>query len=294
MESMTTEHLSKTPGRENPPPATNNRENLLEGKLARYLQEVELLRKPGTLRECRRICYAALPYLSPDNPRSGVLSFLMERKRLGIDPRTLENERIRLGAFYRSMGVKLDIPKFKFVMRKPEIYLQPELAAIFDAAYDRDKWCFRTLLMAGLREQEMMHLEYPNLLDTGIEITPHGDWTPKDHEERIVKVPKSLIEALRALPPVNGSPLVFPTERGTLHGHWLRTLKRTAKRAGLDPEKCWLHKFRANFCTTLLRASMALPDVMNQMGHSNVKSTMRYMALLGGDDLQSKVEAIWK
>jgi hypothetical protein len=32
---------------------------------------------------------------------------------------------------------------------------------------------------------------------------------------------------------------------------------------------------------------------MHQMGHSNVKSTMRYMALLEGADLQTKIEAVW-
>jgi integrase len=255
------------------------------------LQEVALLRKPNTLREAKRICYAAVPFLT-DDPRPGVLAYLTKRKADGVEPRTLENERVRLGAFYRSTGVKLDIPRFKFVLCKPEVYTQDELTAIFAKAHGRDYWLFKTALQSGLRLQELMFLEYDNLLDAGIQVTSHDGWTPKDSEERVVKVPQSLITSLRNLNRIGGN-LVFPTKRGTVQNKMLRGLKRTAKRAGLDPAKCWMHKFRANFCTTLLRAGVSLQDVMHQMGHSNVKSTMRYMALLEGADLQTKIEAVW-
>jgi hypothetical protein len=108
-------------GGSNPPPATNLSENSLNNKLALYLQEVELLRKPGTLRECKRICPAAIPFIAPDDPRSGVLAFLAHRKSTGIDARTLENERIRVTAFLKHAGLRIEpkIPKFRFVVRKP-------------------------------------------------------------------------------------------------------------------------------------------------------------------------------
>ena len=283
-------------GGSNPPPATNLSGNVLFGKLARYLQEIELLRKPNTLREAVRICYAALPYINEANPREGVLSYLVDRKTKGIEPRTLENERIRVLAFCKHAGLKVEpkIPKFRYVVSKPEIYTPGELDALFTEAQPRDYWLFKTLLQAGLRMQEAMNLTFDCLTDSGILVQPHGDWTPKDHEVRTIKVPRSLIFSLRQLKPIENSPLVFPTQAGTMNWHILRALKRTASRAGVPEEKAWLHKFRANFCTTLLRAGMALPDVMAQMGHSNVKSTMRYMALLEGEDMQCKVEAIWQ
>jgi hypothetical protein len=90
---------------------------VLDSKLALYLQELELLRKPNTLREAKRICFAALPYLSPDSPRSGVIRFLTDRKATGVEPRTLENERIRLGAFLKHAGIKID-PKILEVLGK--------------------------------------------------------------------------------------------------------------------------------------------------------------------------------
>lgn len=272
-------------------PATNHLSDALE----KYLREVSLLRKKGTLRECVRICNAAIPYLNAANARDGVLSFLVARKEKGIHPRTLENERIRLVAFCKHAGLKVEpkIPKFKFVMPKPEIYTQDELDAISTTAEPREHWLYKMLLQSGLRMQEAMNLTYADLTDSGIVVQPHGEWVPKDHEVRTVKVPKALIAGLRKLEPINGNSLLFPAPDGGVDWHMLRVLKRTAKRAGLSPDSCWLHKFRANFCTTLLRAGMAIQDVMKQMGHANVKSTMRYMALLEGADMQSKVESIW-
>ena len=278
-------------GGSNPLSPTNS---VLDSKLAAYLQELELLRKPNTLREARRICSAATPYIDPADPRPGVMQYLASRKGAGIEARTLENERIRIGAFLKHAGFgKLNIPKFRFVQRKPEVYTAEEVRLLLSHATGRDHWLFKTALQAGLRLQELMTLEYTNLLDTGIVITPHSGWTPKDHEERLVRVPKSLIASLRLLQPVGSSPLVFPTQFGNPNWHMLRALKRCAKRSGIEPASAWMHKFRACFCTTLLRSGMAIQDVMNQMGHSNVKSTMRYMALLEGQDMQQKVEAIW-
>jgi len=220
-----------------------------------------------------------LPFANGD-ARQSVLNYLQWCRTQGNSNRTLENKRIRCLAIYHHAGVKLLIPKFKFVVPKPEAYTQAEITAILSAASERDRLLYTTLLMGGLRMQEAMTLEYSNLLDGGIEIVAHGEWTPKDSEERIVRVPRQLIENLRRLERIGDSPLVFPTAKGQVNYHMLRTLKRTAKRAGVTD--AWLHKFRANFATTLLRAGVSLQDVMNQHGHANLKSTMRYMALLGG------------
>jgi integrase len=260
--------------------------------MERYLQEVALTRKISTHNRSKQILFEAIPFLACEDPRTGVMNYLASCKQRGNDTHTLENKRIRLGAFYRWQGVKLNVPKFKIVNKRPEIYAPSELTAIMNATNDsRECLLYTTLLQAGLRMQEAMFLEHANLLDTGIEVTAHGEWTPKDSEERIVRVPKQLIENLRRLTRIGSSSLVFPTAKGNVNYHMLRTLKRTAKRAGV--QDAWLHKFRANFATQLLRAGISLQDTMYQLGHSNVKSTMRYMALLGGADLQSKVEAVW-
>jgi integrase len=207
---------------------------------------------------------------------------------------TLENKPIRLQAFFRTAGIPLRLPRFRFVIRKPEMFTAAELGAIFAAANGRDYWLFKTLLMAGLRMQEAMHLTHLDLLDAGIRITAHGEWTPKDHEERIVKVPQSLVRSLRELPRIRGAEFVFPSQRGGVNWHMLRSVKRTARRAGMDPAKAWLHKFPREFLYhAATRAGVPVQDVMQQMGHNKLESTLRYMALLEQADLQQKVEMIW-
>jgi integrase len=178
-----------------------------------------------------------------------VLLYLADRKARSISPRTLENERIRLCAFLKHAGLKIEpkIPKFKSIVLKPEIYTQAELDAIFAEAQPRDFWLFQTALKSGLRLQELMFLTFDDLLDSGIRVTAHGDWVPKDHEERIVKVPKSLIVSLRNLSRIETSNLVFPTQTGTENWHMLRSLKRTAKRADIPEDRAWMQQVPCQF-----------------------------------------------
>lgn len=80
---------------------------------------------------------------------------------------------------------------------------------------------------------------------------------------------------------------MFPTADGNLNYNLLQTLKRIAKRAGLncghcqtckerdERERWYLHKFCASYATALLRSGFPVPDVQKALGHKNVASTMR-------------------
>jgi integrase len=100
-------------------------------------------------------------------------------------------------------------------------------------------------------------------------------------------VPGSLIAELREH---SRRPRVFNL---TLYA-MLRRLKMTAKRAGLNPDDCWLHKFRANYATTLLRAGVDIRTVAAQLGHKSLAPTMRYLALLDDSALQQRIEQVWR
>jgi integrase len=50
--------------------------------------------------------------------------------------------------------------------------------------------------------------------------------------------------------------------------------------------------FRATFCTTLFRKNVPMPDIMKVMGHKDVQSTMRYMAVLQKKDLHAKMAKV--
>ena len=86
--------------------------------------------------------------------------------------------------------------------------------------------------------------------------------------------------------------------------HQLRHLKELVKNAGLNCGNCktcvaseqcegwFLHKFRATFCTTLLRSGMDLRTVQRLMGHSDLASTMRYLRPAGSVEVQDRVNAV--
>ena len=59
-----------------------------------------------------------------------------------------------------------------------------------------------------------------------------------------------------------------------------------AKRAGLDPTTCWLHKFRATCATDWLRSKdlggrgFDIGFVRQQLGHRDLQSIEHYLALV--------------
>jgi len=109
---------------------------------------------------------------------------------------------------------------------------------------------------------------------------PEFDFTPKDHEERTVRLPKHVVTALSKRRKDHPDDfLVFPNEDGKPEGHFLRMLKKLALRAGLNCGHCngtqdgklvpckknavcekWiLHSFRKTGACRLHAASVAIP-----------------------------------
>ena len=62
---------------------------------------------------------------------------------------------------------------------------------------------------------------------------------------------------------------IFPTSGCKLKFDFLDCLKTVAKRAKLDADGFWLHKFRATFATRNLRANVDLRTVQLWLGHGH-------------------------
>jgi integrase/recombinase XerD len=69
--------------------------------------------------------------------------------------------------------------------------------------------------------------------------------------------------------------------------------KVIAKRAKLNPETFWLHKFRATFATRHLWGGVDLRTVQSWLGHKDMVSTMRYLKPNRSQAVRDKVEATW-
>jgi integrase len=225
-----------------------------------------------------------------------ILQFL---KHAGLVPT------VGTGKSARPLGLR-DTPRYT---EKPvENYTDGELARFFFACDERENAIFQTLARAGLREQELATLRRADcVLGTDapcLRITerPEYDFVPKWYQIRDVFIDPGLAAILKAWLGTHDHALVFhtPKPNGTLErpgngvdGHILRSCKTVAKRAGMDPKRFWLHKFRATYATRCLREGMDLETLRKQLGHRDVESLRRYLEALKSEERAKKVAEIF-
>jgi integrase len=205
---------------------------------------------------------------------------------------------VGFGKSARPLGLR-DAPRYT---EKPvETYSDAELARFLFACSERENAVFQTFARAGLREQELATLRRDDcVLETDapcIRITerPEYGFVPKWYAFRDVSIDPGLVATLRAWLKTHKHDLVFPNERlpKSVDGHILRTCKAVAKRAGMDPERFWLHKFRATYATQCLRHGIDLETLRKQMGHRDVESLRRYLEALKREECAKKVAEIF-
>jgi len=210
-----------------------------------------------------------------------------------ITPRTINYEIGVLRTFFyflireRNLPMENPCANFKLLRdprakanRKPPTYQQEELDRIFAHCDDVETGIFATLLLTGLREEELCYLTWADVdirdhENAALRVTGEGkrDFSPKDYEERIIPIQPELAELLARLP--RRSVLVFPTKTGNRQTHLLRRLKGVAAAAGV--EGATLHKFRHTFATRLLECGGDIVTVQRLMGHSDLDTTRQYL-----------------
>jgi len=282
-------------------------------KLSQSIESHELMRQ--TLSEFRQFSKKTL--LS-DITREDLLRYKQWLIGRGRSLRTAGNKMLRVNQFYRAaMGLRpgeglVTVKDGKFVEREPEVYTDDELDAFFKACSAFHTRVFSTLLMAGLRKQEMENLEWTDInFERGtLAIRGKKDFQPKDWEEREIEIPRELLDVLFSAKKNRG--LVFATKSGKKYTHVWDDCKDIAKKVGValagkaDGEerervvretaaKYHPHKFRATYCTKLLQSGIDLKTVQKLMGHKTIESTMRYLAKAESKKVRAKVDAVqWK
>jgi integrase/recombinase XerD len=215
---------------------------------------------------------------------------LIEPHARPVKPRTINFEVSTLRTFFyyliNERGIPMANPCARFkplkdekekARRKPPTYTQAELNRIFAACDDLERTAFATLLLTGLREQELCYLTWKDvdLKRATIKVTGEGKggFSPKDYEERVIPIPPDLAALLRRLP--RKSEWLFPGAAGGRQTHLLRRLKAAAKRAGV--QEATLHKFRHTYATRLLEKGCDIVTVQHLMGHSDLDTTRQYL-----------------
>jgi len=234
-------------------------------------------------------------------------------KKRGKSDRTIHNRHMCVKAFLKDAGVSapaLERKAPKYDKTIPEIYEPAELKTFFASLTDPyHQLTFEMLLKTGLREQEAMYLEWGDISYPSSTLTIHSKpslgFRIKDKEERSVPLPTELLSRLKKYQAVHPRKrFVLGNEDDRPHTKLLRLLKGLAQEAGLSCGRCskckskgecerwFLHKFRATYCTQLLRSGLDLRTVQAMMGHSDIASTMRYLRPQEDSHTQNKINSI--
>jgi integrase len=194
---------------------------------------------------------------------------------------------------------------------EPTIYTPGEIEIILNAADEYMRIVISLALMLGLRDQEVMYAEWADIdwhyATFRVQGKTRKDWkfAVKDKAQRIIPIPQDLLSRLQAWSDARpGTSLIVGNDERKPERHLLRRLKQLARRAGLNCGKCdgchrtvsecegwFLHKFRATFCTKVLRQADA-KTAQYLAGHSDIKTTLRYLARATWEELQAHANAI--
>ena len=279
----------------------------LAAAVAEYLEETTLTKKPKTLAAYTK----ALAYFQESCPklfledieRKDLLKFCaFLRDEKDQAPRSCWNKFANVMSFLKANGIRGLVKKNdwpRYTEEEPEIYEQDDLDKLFKACDAEEQLWYEFFLMTGMREQEVMYTYWSdvNLAHATVRVSHKADrgWTPKAYKEREIPIPAKLVKSLKAWKSKANKTcsLVFPTAGCNPKLDFLDCLKAVAKRAKLDQDNFWLHKFRATFATRCLWAGVDLRTVQQWLGHSDMESTMRYLKPSRSQQTREKVNEIF-
>lgn len=234
--------------------------------------------------------------------RRDILNFVDFLRANGNSGRTLFNRVSYVLIFLRRQGRKDVIQpsdRPRYTKKLVKAYDQTQLRRLFEVSDREDEILFRFFLGSGCRDNEVVHACWENLDFSAktydVREKEELNFHLKDHEERTVPLPDSLIELLREHRRRHSGRLIFAGPNGRPDNHLLRRLKRLALKAGLSCGRCvsksgqscrqhpvckeWeLHRFRKTFATMHAKAGVKVHTLAGWLGHADLQTTLTYLA----------------
>ena len=136
----------------------------------------------------------------------------------------------------------------------------------------QDLYDFAILLLdTGARFSEIATLEWSKI---DLQYRTMGLWRPKVQNESILYMTERVFEVLTRRRVSACLPFVFANQSGGHRNTTTHVFQRAFKRAGLAG--CTAHTLRHTHATRLIQNGMNLYEVKEILGHSDIKTTMRY------------------
>jgi site-specific recombinase XerD len=209
-----------------------------------------------------------------------------------LSPQTINGHLIAIRSFYRYLqedeqleianpvisGLSLRLPK-----PLPRFLQDSEVRAFFSAiSTPRDLAMFMLMLRCGLRVEEVANLVLGAVDHQRNQLMVRNG---KGARDRLVYLYDDVAEALAdylQLRPETDEPRIFLVEKGTYKGKPL-SVRGIQKRAEYYSEKSGVHvschQLRHTMATDLLNAGADIVTIQYLLGHSRIKTTMRYARL---------------
>jgi integrase len=282
-----------------------------------YIKDLENAGKKEALRQARHALAEFIPSTKKtfidELKKDDFYDFYAALRKRGCSPRTVANKDQRLRSFLSFAGFdpkRLMPGKPKYEESLPTVYTAQEMGSLLNAADDYMRLVIELGLKCGLRELEIVYLEWADIhwQDKVLRVQGKAHWgfRVKDSEQRDVPIPDDLFAHLEVWKKGHGKDkLILGTKSDKPNMHLLRQLKRMVNRAGLDCKVCggctgeikeceqWtLHKLRRTYATTLLRNGVDVRTVMKFCGWSDMETAMRYIRPAGSKETQKVISAI--
>lgn len=271
--------------------------------VAKYLEQVEALKKPNTHRKYKAVLGRFLEFFRDRSTIDGISGEDLTRfvvalkKDHDLSANTVLHNTIIVAQFLKRhgrAGITRELQLPERITSLPKEYREEDLARFFAACHDTERALFSTFLLTGFREQEVMYLFWSdvNLTLRTVRVTAKPDlgFYPKRWEEREVPAPIELVEELKRYTRRTNCPFVFPSPAGNREQHMLDHAKAVARRAGLDSTRFDLKTFRSTYATRMLRVGFDVRTVQHWMGHKSLETTMRY--LVPATDIHCKLDQV--
>lgn len=228
---------------------------------------------------------------SPDciEPREVQEYLLHLHRERGLTWTSCNNYRVGIRFFFRiTLGIPdphFYVPGAKQPKRLPEILNREEILRLFSLTVHLKH---RTLLMtayaAGLRCSELTNLQASDIDSVRMLIRVDQG---KGNKDRYVPLSPRLLEELRNYwRRTRPEGWMFPGRiagRPMTRSGIYRVYQAARDRAGIEKGD-GIHVLRHTYATDLLEAGVELHDIQRRLGHTSIRTTMRYLHLAQGGD----------